>query len=83
MEDRETKNSFKKLIDICKNGGKQFGDVLCDYESIDLDVIVCYLNLAMTSCATVKFKDMMTYSKLSDIINMFEEAFAILVLEVI
>ena len=65
MEDGETENSFKKLINICKNGGKQFGDVLCDYESIDLDVIVCYLNLAITSCATVKFKDMMTYTKLN------------------
>ena len=81
MEDGETENSFKKLINICKNRGKQFRDVLCDYKSIDLDVIVCYLNLAMTSCATVKFKDMMTYSKLSDVVNMFEEAFSILVLE--
>ena len=43
--------------------------------------MVCYLNLAMTTCATVKFKDKMTYSKLSDIVNMFEDAFAILVLE--
>ena len=40
-----------------------------------------YLNLAMTTCATVKFKDKMIYSKLSDVINIFEEAFAILVLE--
>ena len=81
MEDGETENSFKKLINICKNGCKQFGDVLCNYESIDLDVIVCYLNLAMTSCATVKFKDMMTYTKLSEVVTMCEEAFAILVME--
>ena len=26
-ENGENKNSFKTLIDICKNGGKQFGDV--------------------------------------------------------
>ena len=81
MENGENENSFKKLIDICKNGGKQFGDALLDYESIDLDVIVCYFNLAMTSCATVKFKDMMTYTKLSGVVTMCEEAFAILVLE--
>ena len=43
--------------------------------------MVCYLNLAMTTCPTVKFKDEITYSKLSDVINMFVEAFAILVLE--
>ena len=81
MENGENENSFKKLIDICKNGGEQFGDALLDYESIDLDVMVCYLNLAMTSCATVKFKDMMTYTKLSGVVTMCEEAFAILVLE--
>ena len=43
--------------------------------------MICYLNLAMTTCATVKFKDIITYSKLSNIIYMFEEAFDILVLE--
>ena len=41
----------------------------------------CYLNLAIKTCTTVKFKDMMTYSKLSNVVNMFEESFAILVLE--
>ena len=46
-----------------------------------MDVMVCYLNLAMTSCATVKFKDMMTYTKLSEVVTMCEEAFAILVIE--
>ena len=44
-------------------------------------MIVCYLNLAMTSYATVKFKDMMTYTKLSEVVTMCEEAFAILVIE--
>ena len=43
--------------------------------------MVCYLNLDMTSCATVKFNDMMTYTKLSGVVTMFEEAFAILVME--
>ena len=80
MEDRETENSFKKLIDICKNRGKQFGDVLCDYESIDLDVMVCYLNLAITSYAILKFKDMITYTKLSGVVTIFEEAFSFLVM---
>ena len=77
----DNENSFKKLIEICKDGSKCFGDALLDYESIDLNVIVCYLNLDMTSCAIVKFKDMMTYTKLSSVVIMCEEAFAILVME--
>ena len=52
----ENENSFKNLIEICKDGGKGFRDALLDYESIDLDVMVCYLNVAMTSCATVNSK---------------------------
>ena len=58
-----------------------FSNDLLNYESIDLDAIVCYLNLAITTCATVKFKDMMTYSKLSNIVTIFEECFTILVIE--
>ena len=81
LEIRENESSFKKLIDVCKGGGTCFGDILLNYESIDLDVMVYYLNLAIISCATVEFKDMTTYTKLSGVVTMFEEAFAILVME--
>ena len=77
----ENENSFEKLIDMCKDGGTCFGDILLNYESIDLGVMVCYLNLAMTSYAILKFKDIMIYTKLSGVVTMFEEAFAILVIE--
>ena len=80
-EVEENKKSFKKLIEICKNSCKCFGNISLNYESVDLDIMVCYLNLAMITCATVKFKDMITYTKLSEVVTMCEEAFAILVME--
>ena len=63
------------------DGGTVFGDVLLDYESMDTNVLMCYLNIAMTSTATVKFKERMVYEKFSDAVTVFEEAFAVLVLE--
>ena len=74
-------NSFVKMIEICKNRGKEFGDALLEYNSIDHNVLFCYLNIAMTSTATVKFKERMAYEKFSDAVTIFEEAFAVLVLE--
>ena len=39
------------------------------------------MNLAITTCSTVKFKDIMTYLKLNDVVTMFKEAFITLVIE--
>ena len=66
---------------MCKSKGKEFGEALLDYSSIDQNVLFCYLNIAMTSTATVKFKERMAYEKFSDAVTIFEEAFAVLVLE--
>ena len=66
---------------MCKSKGKEFGEALLDYGSIDQNVLFCYLNIAMTSTATVKFKERMAYEKFSDAVTIFEEAFAVLVLE--
>lgn len=48
---------------------------------MDENILFCYLNIAMTSTAMVKFKERMTYEKLSDATTIFEEAFAALVME--
>ena len=66
---------------FCKTNGPKFGDELISYEQVDKDVLFCFLNLSMTSTATVKFKERMTYEKLSDAVTIFEEAFAILIFE--
>lgn len=80
-DNRDNDNNFTKMIKKCVDGGKVFGDSLLDYASIDTEVLICYLNIAMTSTATVKFKERMVYEKFSDAITVFEEAFAVLVLE--
>ena len=81
VDDKGKKNSFTKLIDLCRDNQEQFGDALIEYESLERDVLFCYLNLSMTSTANVKFKERMTYEKLSDALTIFKEAFAILVFE--
>ena len=52
-----------------------------NYESVDKDVLFCYLNMEMKNISTVKFKELMMYEKCSEATTMFEEAFDILVLE--
>ena len=69
------------MINYLKDNGPVFGNKLLEYEKMDQDILFCYLNLAMTSTATVKFKERMTYEKLSDAVTLFEEAFGVLVLE--
>ena len=64
-----------------RDSSKNFGDLLLKHESIYLDVVVCYLKLVITTCSIVKFKDIITYIKLSSLVTMFEEAFAILVMK--
>ena len=74
-------NDFTKLINLCKYKGRNFVNTLLKYERMDKNILFCYLNIAMTSTATVKFKERMTYEKLSDAATIFEEAFAALVFE--
>ena len=66
------------MIKYCKENGTKFGDELVQYSLVDEDVLFCFFNIAMTSTAITKFKDRMTYEKLSDVVTIFEEAFAIL-----
>ena len=74
-------NDFTKLINLCKYKGRNFVNTLLKYERMDNNILFCYLNIAMTSTATVKFKERMTYKKLSDAAIIFQEAFAALVFE--
>ena len=81
LNDNGHENGFTKMINYCKRKGPQFGDDLINYEAVDDDILFCFFNLAMTTTATVKFKEIMTYEKFSDTVTIFEEEFAILVLE--
>ena len=55
--------------------------MLLDYETMNKDVLICFLNMSMCGSANVRFKERMVYEKLSDAITISEEAFAILVFE--
>ena len=74
-------NDFTKMVKYCQDNGPEFGDKLIRYENVDINILFCFLNLSMTTTATVKFKERMTYEKFSDAVTVFEEAFAILILE--
>lgn len=80
-DDEGNDNEFTKMIKFCKENGPRFGNELVRYEHVNIDVLFCFLNISMTSTATVKFKERMTYDKLSEAITIFDEAFAILIFE--
>ena len=48
---------------------------------MDNDVLFCFLNLAMATTSTKKFKQIMTYERFSGTVTIFEETCAILILE--
>lgn len=72
---------FDTLITKCTEQGETFGDMLLDYEEIDVDVLICYMNMSMCGTSNIRFKEKMVYEKLSDAITISEEAFALLVFE--
>ena len=53
----EGENIFTKLVDICEKGGKYFGDILLNYESLGKEVLFCYSTTAITNIATVSSRN--------------------------
>ena len=52
-----------------------------DYQNVDKDILICYMNLVMTSISNFRFKERMVYDKLRDAITVSEEAFGMILLE--
>ena len=69
------------MIDKCENNGEVFGDNLLDYQDIDIEELMCYMNIALCGTSNIRFKEKMFYEKLSDAITISEEAFAVLAFE--
>lgn len=69
------------MIDKCENNGEVFGDNLLDYQDIDIEELMCYMNIALRGTSNIRFKEKMFYEKLSDAITISEEAFAVLAFE--
>ena len=76
-----TTSVFDKMIDKCETGGDNFGNEFLDYQKIEVEELMCYLNMAMCGTSNIRFKEKMFYEKLSDAITISEEAFGILVFE--
>ena len=72
---------FTKLIELCKENRPKFGNKLLDYQNIDKDILICYLNIAMGSISNFRFKERMVYDKLTDAITVSEEAFGLVLFE--
>lgn len=72
---------FDRMIALCDNNGENFGNKLLDYQNIDIDELMCYMNIALCGTSNIRFKEKMFYEKLSNAITVSEEAFALLAFE--
>lgn len=72
---------FDTLITTCINGGDVFGNILLDYQKINIEVLMMYMNMAFCGTSNIRFKEKMFCEKLSDAVTISEEAFAVLVFE--
>ena len=64
-------NEFTKLVNLCKDSGDRFGDVLLDYESLDKNILVCLLNLTMITTSNRKFKEKLNMTGKTSEISQF------------
>ena len=79
---RETSLPFKKLCNICSSN-ESFADQLLDHQKIDLAAYAEMLNLTAPIIISDKkhFKGSCSSIKLSELMNVSEEAFALLLME--
>ena len=69
------------MISRCEKGGDEFGNEFLDYQNIDVEELICYMNMALCGTSNIRFKEKMFYEKLSDAITILEEVFGVLVFE--
>ena len=69
------------MIKQCELNGPIFGNIFLDYQNIDTEELICYLNIALCGTSNIRFKEKMFYEKLSDALTISEEAFAVLAFE--
>ena len=79
---KETSLLFKKLCNICSSD-ESFAEQLLDHQKIDLAAYAEMLNLTAPIVTSDKkhFKDKCSSTKLSELMNVSEEAFALLLME--
>ena len=74
-------NSFNKLVHLCKTGDEKIADKLGSYDNVDMDVLMEYFDLSMTTLCSGGYRQSILFDKFSEVVKNAEEAFALLVLE--
>ena len=74
-------NSFNKLVNLCKTGDTKIADKLGLYDEVDMDVLMEYFDLSMTTLCSGGYRQSILFDEFSEVVKNAEEAFALLVLE--
>ena len=72
---------MKKLLNFCQMKGDKFGDSLLQYDTLDIDIVVYYLDLSMPAMSVRTYDMDKVFSLLSKTLTVAEEAFAMLQFE--
>ena len=72
---------MKKLINFCKEKGDKFGECLLQYNTLDIDIVMYFLDLAMPAISVRTYDIDKVFSLLSNTLTVAEEAFAVLQFE--
>ena len=72
---------MKKLINFCKVKGDMFGESLLQYDTLDIEIVMYFLNLSMPAMSVRTYEIDKVFSLLSKTLTVAEEAFAVLQFE--
>ena len=72
---------MKKLINFCKEKGDKFGESLLQYNTLDIEIVMYFLNLSMPAMSVRTYEIDKVFSLLSKTLTVAEEAFAVLQFE--
>ena len=72
---------MKKLINFCKEKGDKFGESLLQYNILDIEIVMHFLNLSMPAMSVRTYEIDKVFSLLSKTLTVAEEAFAVLQFE--
>lgn len=72
---------MKRLISFCKEKGPKFGEHLLQYDTVDIEIVMYFLDLAMPAISVRTYDIDKVFAPLSKTLTVAEEAFAVLQLE--
>ena len=69
------------MVNLCKTGDTKIADKLGLYDEVDMDVLMEYFDLSMTTLCSGGYRQSILFDEFSEVVKNAEEAFALLVLE--